>query len=92
MMSLSRVLLWAAIGLAVLIASPSSSGQQSTPLPQPYATRSVNNHPRVVPRPQNAELRVPPGFSVDSWAEGFAKPRFMLQGPGGEVLVAEQRQ
>src|SRR5437588_12626857 len=33
-------------------------------LPPPYATRSVDNGPRVVARPQGAWPRVPPGFKV----------------------------
>ncbi len=58
-------------------------------LPPPYATPSVNNGPRVVPRPNGAALRVPPGFHAEVWAEGFKRPRFMLLGPGSELLVAD---
>src|SRR5438552_3823354 len=63
--------------------------QQRFMLPQPYATPSVMNEPHVVPRPSGAPLRVPPGFSINAWGEGFAKPRFMLQGSKDEVLIAD---
>lgn len=58
-------------------------------LPPPFATPSVTNRPQVVARPAGAELRVPQGFSVEVWAEDFVKPRFMLQGTQGEVLVVD---
>jgi glucose/arabinose dehydrogenase len=58
-------------------------------LPLPFATPSVNNGPRVIPKPASAHLSVPPGFKTEVWAEGFEKPRFMLQGPGGEILVSD---
>ena len=58
-------------------------------LPPPFHSPSVTNRPRVVERPQGAGLKVPSGFHVDVWAEGFSKPRLMLQGPGGEVLLSD---
>jgi glucose/arabinose dehydrogenase len=47
------------------------------------------NAPAVVPRPAGAQIKVPAGFSVDEYATGFARPRFMVEGPGGEVLVSD---
>jgi len=58
-------------------------------LPPPYATPSVNNRPRVIPRPAGARLSVPAGFHVEIWAEGFERPRYMTLGPNNEVLLAE---
>jgi glucose/arabinose dehydrogenase len=58
-------------------------------LPPPYHTPSVNNAPRVIPRPPQAHLEVPAGFHVEVYAEGFEKPRFMLQGPSGEILLSD---
>src|SRR5438128_2312118 len=58
-------------------------------LPPPFATPSVNNHPVVIPKPSDVNLKVPPGFAVDVWAEGFAKPRFMLLGDNGEIFLAD---
>jgi glucose/arabinose dehydrogenase len=61
-------------------------------LPPPFATPSVNNRPRVIDRPDGARLQLPAGFNVEVYAEGFEVPRFMLQGPGGEILVSDSAQ
>src|SRR5438477_12912138 len=58
-------------------------------LPSPFATPSVDNGPHVVERPGGAELKLPAGFQVDIYAEGFEQPRFMAIGPGGELLVSD---
>lgn len=59
-------------------------------LPQPYHTPSTTNRPKIVPRPDGAQLRLPQGFEVDEFAGGgFEKPRFMLAGPSGEVLISD---
>jgi glucose/arabinose dehydrogenase len=47
------------------------------------------NAPTIVPRPAGAKIQVPPGFSVDEFARGFERPRFMVEGPGGEVIVSD---
>jgi glucose/arabinose dehydrogenase len=62
---------------------------QRVELPPPYHTPSANNRPRVVPKPPNAGLNVPQGFHVDVYADGFARPRYMLEGPGGEILLSD---
>ena len=49
----------------------------------------ISNAPAIVPRPAGAQIKVPAGFSVDEYAAGFARPRFMVEGPGGEVLVSD---
>ena len=33
-------------------------------LPAPYSTPSVNNHSRVVPRPEGTTLKLPKGFQI----------------------------
>ena len=58
-------------------------------LPPPYATPSVDNGPHVVDKPEGAELKLPAGFHVDIYAEGFERPRFMLLGPNGELLLSD---
>jgi glucose/arabinose dehydrogenase len=58
-------------------------------LPPPYATPSVDNGPHVVDKPEGAELKLPAGFHVDIYAEGFERPRFMLLGPKGELLLSD---
>jgi glucose/arabinose dehydrogenase len=52
-------------------------------------TPPISNPPTIVPRPAGASIQVPAGFSVDEYAAGFARPRFMVEGPGGEVLVSD---
>lgn len=59
-------------------------------LPQPYHTPSATNRPKVIPRPDGAQLRLPQGFEIEEFAAGgFEKPRFMLAGPSGEVLISD---
>lgn len=70
------------LGVAVLHAA-------DVKLPPPYATPSVNNGPHIIPRPAGAQLHVPAGFSVDVWADSFERPRYMLMGPSGELLVSD---
>ena len=56
--------------------------QPAVNLPPPYATPSAKNAPKVISRPDGAQLKVPAGFTVEEFASGFAKPRIMVQGPG----------
>jgi glucose/arabinose dehydrogenase len=58
-------------------------------LPPPYATPSVNNGPHVIPQPAGAQLHVPAGFSVSVYADNFERPRYMLLGPSGELLLSD---
>ena len=59
-----------------------------TKLPAPFATPSAHG-PRVIPRPDGAQLRVPAGFDVEVFAEGFVVPRFMTMGADKELLVSD---
>ncbi len=59
-------------------------------LAKPNDTPSKANGSRNIPRPGNAMPQVPPGFTVDIFAEGLASPRNLLVAPNGDVLVAEQ--
>ena len=58
-------------------------------LPEPFHTKSSSNRPQVVPRPEGAKLNLPDGFHAEVIASGFERPRFMLLGPTGEVLVTD---
>ena len=60
-------------------------------LPAPYASESASRSPRVVAPPDDARLSVPAGFAVQVFAEGLDAPRWLANGPGGSVLVAESR-
>ncbi len=58
-------------------------------LPEPYATKSANNGPRVVGRPGDAWPKAPAGFSVQQFATGLDNPRFIVTAPNGDFFVAE---
>lgn len=58
-------------------------------LPPPFHTPSANNRPRVIARPDGAQLRLPQGFEIAEYAAGFEKPRFMISGPSGETLISD---
>lgn len=60
-------------------------------LPRPYATPDANNPGKIVPRPEGAELRLPPGFKAEVYAEGFDNPRWISVAPNGDAFVAEAR-
>ena len=61
-------------------------------LPAPFESPSASNPARAVPPPDNAVLQVPPGFTVNVFAEGLDRPRWLAVTPTGEVLVTETRQ
>jgi glucose/arabinose dehydrogenase len=81
-MRIGRISALVVIGAAALAA-------QSRPLPPPFQTPSVDNRPTVIPQPNGARVVVPTGFTVDVAAEGFDTPRFMLLGPGNEILMSD---
>jgi glucose/arabinose dehydrogenase len=58
-------------------------------LPAPFATPSSRNNPKLVKRPDGAELKTLPGFSVSVFATGLQGPRHMRLAPNGDVFVAE---
>ena len=60
-------------------------------LPAPSSNILSINSPRVVGRPENAQLQVPSGFKIDLYANGFRDPRFLLTAPNGDVFVTESR-
>jgi mono/diheme cytochrome c family protein len=58
-------------------------------LPQPFATKSANNGPKVVARPSDAWPKTLPGFSVQQYASGLNNPRLIVTAPNGDFFVAE---
>ena len=85
-MHLRGILLCAALCAAAAVLFQAAQNPQ---LPPPYATKSANNGPKVIPQPAGAKLAVPPGFHVEEWADDFNVPRFMLLGPSNEILLAD---
>ena len=69
--------------------APKRQNIRPADLPAPYATRSADNGPNVVSRPEGAGLTVPPGFEIHVWAENLNNPRMAQVAPNGDVFVAE---
>jgi glucose/arabinose dehydrogenase len=72
-----------------LVSSFSLWAQSTISLPAPYATPSVYRFPKVIAKPDGAELQLPAGFRIEEFAGGFRRPRFMTLGPGGEILATD---
>jgi len=58
-------------------------------LPEPYATESATNGPKIVARPADAWPKAPAGFKVDLYASGLHNPRIMRVAPNGDIFLAE---
>jgi len=57
-------------------------------LPAPYATPPVDNTADLIARPSPPPFRLPPGFSVNAFADGLDNPRWMTVAPNGDVFLA----
>src|SRR5450432_1355256 len=62
---------------------------KASEMPAPYATPSANNAPKIVPKPDDVSLVLPPGFKAEVFAEGFNNPRTLTVAPNGDVFVVE---
>ena len=60
-------------------------------LPEPMATPSVNNPPKVVPRPARAAPQTLSGFSARLYATNLENPRLIRTAPNGDLFVVESR-
>jgi glucose/arabinose dehydrogenase len=80
---------WKSVAALAAIITAAFAAETQPKLPPPFATPSVNNGPRVIDKPSGAELKLPAGFQVEIFAEGFERPRYMLQGASGEILVSD---
>jgi len=58
-------------------------------LPEPHATKSVDNDPDEVPRPSNAWPQAPFGFKVELYAASLDYPRLLRVAPNGDLFLAE---
>lgn len=59
-------------------------------LPKPYTSKSANQHPKVIPVPQDAVLNAPAGFKVNVFAE-IPQARWLAITPAGELLCVSSR-
>ncbi|MGB8581643.1 MAG: PQQ-dependent sugar dehydrogenase [Candidatus Sulfotelmatobacter sp.] len=58
-------------------------------LPQPYATQSAENGPKLVARPEDVWPVALPGFKVDLYASGLDNPRTLRTAPNGDIFLTE---
>jgi glucose/arabinose dehydrogenase len=58
-------------------------------LPEPHASKSVDNAPDEIPRPSNAWPQAPSGFKVELYAASLDYPRLLRIAPNGDLFVAE---
>jgi glucose/arabinose dehydrogenase len=58
-------------------------------MPQPYATKSVDNGPNLVARPDKAWPQAPAGFKVDLYSDKVDDPRLIRTAPNGDLFVVE---
>src|SRR4249920_2478527 len=61
-------------------------------LPAPFATPSAADFPRIVARPDNAKLELPPGFKIEVFTRDVEKPRVMRVAPNGDIFLVETQQ
>ena len=58
-------------------------------LPAPFATKSAADFPRIVSKPDDAQLKLPPGFKVEVFTRDVEKPRTMRIAPNGDIFLSE---
>jgi glucose/arabinose dehydrogenase len=58
-------------------------------LPEPFATNSASNGPKVVARPDGVWPITLPGFKIELFATGLDNPRLMRTAPNGDIFLAE---
>ena len=58
-------------------------------LPAPAPDQSVDNGPKVVPRPSDAWPKAPAGFKVELYATDLDNPRLIRTAPNGDIFLAE---
>ncbi|HVU68911.1 MAG TPA: PQQ-dependent sugar dehydrogenase [Ktedonobacteraceae bacterium] len=87
-----RLLCFLLLLIPVLSACTTSGTTQA--LPSPTASTSTPNSPSSTPSPlveaSIPGLRLPAGFQISAYARDLEQPRFMTQGPGNTLLVANR--
>lgn len=58
-------------------------------LPEPYMTKSAENAPKLVARPENAWPLAPAGFKVELYAASLDNPRTLRTAPNGDIFLTE---
>ena len=58
-------------------------------LPEPFATETIDNGPKVVRRPSGAWPQTLAGFKVELYASDLRNPRLMRTAPNGDIFLVE---
>jgi len=58
-------------------------------LPPPFRTKSAQNGPELVSRPESAWPVALAGFKVELYASGLDNPRWLRTAPNGDIFLAE---
>ena len=75
---------------SVSTSSPRRYEIRPASLPKPDLGPEVENPPKVIPQPADANLNLPPGFEVSTFAEkNFRNLRWMALAPNGDVFVTD---
>lgn len=93
---MTRIILAHGLLASTLLAGTSHAQQAPRavalpPQPEPYATKSVVNHPKTIGWPEGRKPVAPRGYEVVKFAGGLDYPRQALLLPNGDVLVSEAR-
>ena len=62
---------------------------QTDTLPAPFTTKSARNFSKVIGWKEGEAPTAPAGFTVSKFAGGLENPRWIYQGPNGDVFIAE---
>jgi glucose/arabinose dehydrogenase len=57
----------------------------------PAPGQSSADFPRIVPKPDDAKLSLPPGFKIDVFTKDAEGPRTMRVAPNGDIFVTETK-
>ena len=74
------------MSVAILAGSALLAGQQPK-LPDP--SEAHPNRSKAVPKPDQAGLKAPAGFTVDTYADNIQAPRMMVYAPDGDLFVSQ---
>lgn len=72
-----------------MILALSANISRAQKLAEPFATKSVTNHPDVTGWVEGKMPVAPAGFTVKKFADGFKNPRWIYQAPNGDLFISE---
>ncbi len=96
--SVTAIVLGVAAGAALVMPGVAVRAQQGGAAPKTYhitakdipePTPNSPNPPKVVPKPADVELVAPEGFKIEPFAEGFKRPRWVVEAPNGDVFLSD---